>query len=232
MNVFEGFPDAEGKFFRALSKNQNKEWFTAHKHEYEEGYVAPMKALLGELRERLEPAFDGHVLGEPKIFRIFRDVRFSKDKTPYKTHIGGYLPILSETGGTPKDGGEPPTPLYLQLGTEAFAGSGAWMMDPSQLDGFRRAVADGAAGKELTRILAKLEKQGFAVDAHGEPLKKVPRGFDPDHPRAELLKRKSLTVRFPALPKEMITKRALATWLTKETAKVAPLVGWLARSQA
>jgi uncharacterized protein (TIGR02453 family) len=90
---FSGFADADGRFFRALAKNQKREWFQAHRAEYDHGWVAPMKLLLAEVRERIDPLFPRHALGDPKVFRINRDVRFSKDKSPYKTHIGGYVPL-------------------------------------------------------------------------------------------------------------------------------------------
>src|SRR5690242_8529938 len=97
---FEGFADREGRFFRALARNQNRAWFERHRREYETGWLAPMKALLAEVRERIDPFFRRHPLGEPKVFRIYRDVRFSKDKAPYKTHIGGYVGI-QDTGAGP-----------------------------------------------------------------------------------------------------------------------------------
>ena len=91
-DCFEGFADADARFFRALAKNQRREWFQAHKHEYEHGLAradearsSPRCASASTRSSRSTP------LGEPKVFRIYRDVRFSKDKSPYKTHIGGYV---------------------------------------------------------------------------------------------------------------------------------------------
>src|SRR5438552_17043064 len=90
---FEGFADRDGRFFRALARNQRREWFEAHRGEYELGWLAPLKALLAEVRERIDALFPHHPLGEPKVFRIHLDVRFSSDNTPYKTHIGSYVAI-------------------------------------------------------------------------------------------------------------------------------------------
>ncbi len=73
---FEGFADREGRFFRALARNQRREWFDAHRCEYEDGWQTPMRLLLAEVRERLDPLFPHHPLGAPKVFRIYRDVRF------------------------------------------------------------------------------------------------------------------------------------------------------------
>src|SRR5262245_53764319 len=116
---FEGFADRDARFFRALARNQRREWFELHRREYEEGWLAPMKALLAELRERLDPLFPQLPLAQPKVFRIHRDVRFSKDKSPYKTHIGGYVAV---EGG--QAGPSATAVLYVHVGaTETFVGS-------------------------------------------------------------------------------------------------------------
>ena len=219
---FTGFADADARFFRALAKHQRREWFQAHREEYETGWVAPMRLLLAEVRELIDPLFERHALGEPKIFRIYRDVRFAKDKSPYKTHIGGYVPLTGIGTGPAQ-----PVPVYLQLGTETFVAAGHYTMDPDQLRRYRDAVLDDARGAALARIVASVRKAGFTLMT-GDLLKKVPRGVDPEHPRAELLRRRNLAVGFPALPKRLIVSRGLVAWLVKETKKVAPLVEWLA----
>ena len=220
---FEGFADAEARFFRALAKHQNRDWFQAHRQEYEDGWARPMKLLLDEVRERIDPLFLRHALGDPKVFRIYRDVRFSKDKSPYKTHIGGYIPM--QGGGA---GPEHPTPLYLHLGNEGpFAAAGHYVMNPAQVARYREAVLDDKRGKALVKLVAAVEKAGGKVEAYDE-LKKVPRGFDPDHPRAEFLRKKSLTVTFPTLPKRLLVSRALVTWLVTQVERARPVVEWLA----
>lgn len=220
---FEGFADAEARFFRALAKNQTRDWFLAHKAEYETGWATPMKLLLSEARERID-AFFPHVdlVDEPKVFRIFRDVRFSKDKTPYKTHASGILQVQRAGKVT-----EVPAALYVQIGAEeTFAGAGHYMMDAAQLARFRAAVADDTSGKDLVAMVKKLERGGYRVDS-AEVLKKVPRGFDAEHPRADLLRRKGLVVSYPELPGELIATRGLLDWLVAATKPVAPLVEWL-----
>jgi uncharacterized protein (TIGR02453 family) len=180
-----------------------------------------MKLLVAELRE----AIDGHYphcdLGEPKVFRIFRDVRFSKDKSPYKTHIGGYVPTMRK-GNAPSG----PAAMYVHVGTEMMAAAGHYMMEGADLARYRTAVADDARGKELVKIIAKLTKKGHKVASHGE-FKRVPKGFDPDHPRAELLKYQGLIVTFPAVPKALMTSRKIEDWLVKQSKDVAPFVEWL-----
>jgi uncharacterized protein (TIGR02453 family) len=221
--TFKGFADNDAKFFKALAKNQKRDWFMAHKEEFESGWNQPMKDLLADLHGSLDKAYAHCDLDEPKVFRIFRDVRFSKDKSPYKTHIAGVIPTKRSAKVT-----ETPAALYMHFGTESIVAAGLYMMDGPTLDRYRKAVANDKTGKEVVKIIAKLEKAGFRADSmHDDILKKVPRGYDPEHPRADLLKRKSLGVAFPALPKGMLTSPKLASWLTEHAKKAAPLVEWL-----
>jgi uncharacterized protein (TIGR02453 family) len=220
--AFEGFADANAKFFSALAKHQNRDWFQAHKAQFEEGYNEPMKALLHEVRSAVDKSFRHCDLDEPKIFRIYRDVRFSKDKSPYKTHIGGVIPV--KRGGKMT---EVPMALYFHVGQpHPFGAAGHYMMDPPALDRFRKAVADDKRGRELDKILATLEKKGFSIDSHGT-YARVPKGYDPAHPRAEHLKRKGLTVGFPSLPKGILAQKKLVPWLATQSITSAPLVEWL-----
>lgn len=225
---FAGFPDAKGRFFQQLAKNQDRDWFLAHKEEYQRDFEAPLKALLIEVAEAAQPAYPTP-LAPPKIFRIQRDVRFSADKTPYKTHIGGVLYLDMGLGQM-----EAPSPLYVQIGsdksrTERHAGSfcaaGQYTMSPPQLESFRDAVA-GDAGIALAKAISKLVKAGYEITSF-ESLKKVPRGYDPEHPRADLLKLKGLIVNFPAIPSETYQTPALAKTLTSHAKTVAPVIRWL-----
>lgn len=220
---FEGFADPQRRFFRALAKNQRREWFASHRDEYETGWLRPMRALLAELHERLDPVFPLHPLADPKVFRIHRDVRFSKDKAPYKTHIGGHLAIAGE--GT---GPSAAAPLYLHLGVdELFAGAGQYLMDGAQLARYRAAVLDERQGTALAKTLATLVRAAFRVGSY-ETLKKAPRGVDPAHPRADLLRRKGLFVVFPTLPPDLLVSRRLIEWIMRHARRAAPLVDWLA----
>ncbi len=228
MDRFEGFRDAEGKFFKALSKRNERDWFLAHKAEFEEGWHSPMNRLLAEVSGAIDASYAHCDLDEPKVFRIFRDVRFSKDKAPYKTHIGGYIPVR-RTGSKVTDR---PMALYFHVGaTEKFGAAGHYMMEPESLARFRAAIADDGQGKELQKLLAFLAKKGFPASAH-EVLKRIPKGYEPDHPRAELLRYKGLVVGFPAIPDGMLASRQLAGWLTKACKTTAPFVEWLAFATA
>jgi uncharacterized protein (TIGR02453 family) len=222
MKRFQGFADADGKFFKALAKNQNRDWFQSHKEEFEIGWNQPMKDLLEDLKEAIDKTYAHCDLAEPKVFRIFRDVRFSKDKSPYKTWIAGCLPIQRSSKIT-----EAPVAIYMHFGTASVVASGLYMMEPAGLARYRAAVADDSRGKELVKILGKLEKAGFSDAMMDDALKKVPKGFAPEHPRAHLLKRKSLGVRYPPLPKGQLKSPELLPWLVGHAKKVAPLVEWL-----
>ncbi len=222
MSSFEGFGDKDGKFFKALAKNNDRVWFLAHKAEFEERWNGPMKALLSDVREAIDRAYAHCELDEPKVFRIFRDVRFSKDKSPYKTHIGGFIPVKRKEKVT-----EVPMALYFHVGAkETFGAAGHYMMSPPSLDRFRVAVAEDKRGKELEKILAALQKKGFSTESH-ETLKRVPKGFDPDHPRAALLKRKGLVVTFPKVPTGLLTTPKLTKWLATQCKATVALVEWL-----
>lgn len=224
---FEGFVDTEAKFFKQLAKNNRRDWFQAHRNEYDEGWASPMSALLGEVRAKVDRHFPHCDLAEPKTFRIFRDVRFSKDKSPYKTHIGGLLSVAGGRGAV-----ETPAALYLHVGhDELFACSGAYVMNGPQLDRYRKALVDAKRGGELAKKIAGLKKKGYSFGSH-EMLQRVPRGFDPEHPRAELLKRKGLIVTFPALPKKLLTSRKLVDWLASHVKASAPIVEWLVFAMA
>jgi uncharacterized protein (TIGR02453 family) len=220
---FTGFADRDARFFKALAKNQNRDWFAAHRDEYEAGWLAPMKALLAEVRAKLAPRYGHEEIAAPKVFRIHRDVRFSKDKSPYKTHIGGYLGV--EGSGAGPSGA---AALYVHVGAgELFVCAGQYMMDGDQLKRFRAAVVDAKRGSELAKLLATLGRAGFTVDSH-EQTQRVPRGFDPDHPRADLLRRKGLIVAFPGLDRTLLTSPKLVEWVVTQAKKPVPLVEWLA----
>jgi uncharacterized protein (TIGR02453 family) len=165
--AFRGWPVEAVEFYEGLLADNSKTYWQAHKKTYDEDVRGPMLALLAEL----EPAW-----GAGKIFRPYRDVRFSADKTPYKTHIGALL-----AGGG-----------YVQLGADGLAaGCGVWHLDGEELRRYRDAVAADRSGEPLARIVADLRGHDVEVIAR-ESLKTAPRGYDRDHPRADLLRHKGL----------------------------------------
>jgi uncharacterized protein (TIGR02453 family) len=225
---FEGFADSKMAFFKALASHQTRDWFIAHKADYLEGWHGPMESLLHDVHARVDDAFEYVELAAPKVFRIYKDVRFAKDKTPYKTHVAGIL-LAKQRGGTKVT--EMPAVLYVSVGVGVgddanITAHGQYEMAPEQIELFRAAILDDRRGAEVARICASLEKAGFRLTS-ASSLKKVPRGIDPDHPRAELLKRKGLIASGPPIPAELLTSPKLVDYLAKQILKAAPLINWL-----
>ena len=157
---FEGWKGDFVGFFRGLELDNSKRYFEAHRKQFEEDVRGPMLALLAEL----EP-----LLGPGKVFRINRDIRFSADKSPYKTNIGA-------TAGA----------MYIHLDArQLFTATGAYMPDSAWLTRYREAVA-GPAGEDLARCVEAMREAG--VNVGGNELKTAPRGYPADHPRIELLR--------------------------------------------
>ncbi|MCD2443957.1 DUF2461 domain-containing protein [Agromyces sp. SYSU K20354] len=177
MGVFTGWPGAAVQFYRGLEADNSKAYWTEHRAVYDDMVLAPMQALLEDLAAEF---------GEGRIFRPYRDIRFSADKSPYKTAIGATV------GGSG----------YVQFSAEGLGvGAGCHVMAPDQLARFRAAVDDDRSGDALVAAVAAVEAGGVDVTA-SERLKRVPRGFDPDHARAELLRDKDLTawIQWPVEP--------------------------------
>lgn len=165
--AFRGWPSEALEFFEGLEADNSKTYWTAHKEVYEQQVRAPMEALLTDL----EPEF-----GPGKIFRPYRDVRFSADKTPYKTAIAASL----------AEGG------YVQLSANGLAaGSGMYMMARDQLARYRAAVDDDKSGPALEDMTRRAAQGKIEITGH-EKMKRTPRGYPSDHPRAELLCNKGL----------------------------------------
>ena len=218
--AFEGFPKAGVNFFRELAARQDRDWFKAHREEFAELWERPMEALLEEVVPALQKLYRGHAFEKPKVFRIHRDVRFSKDKSPFKTELSA---VVALKGG--HEAGAPAA-LYVSLGLEDAAGAGHWVMPPPQLARYRDVVAGDKSGAELAKRVAALEKKGCTVEAF-EKLKRVPPGFAPDHPRARLLQLKGLGLTFAPMPAKARFGPGLADWLVERAAEAAPLVLWL-----
>jgi uncharacterized protein (TIGR02453 family) len=172
---FAGFGDHAVEFYDGLVADNSKPYWQDNQHIYQDQVRAPMEALLAELVEEFGPGF-----GEGKVFRPYRDVRFAKDKSPYKTHCGGVI----ESG---RGGGA----YYVEVGPAGLrTGGGCFHLQSDQLARFRQAVDTDIHGKPLAGILAKLRKQGWEIT--GDALKTKPRGYPEDHPRLDLLRHRSL----------------------------------------
>lgn len=201
---FNGFPREGIDFFNQLERNNNRGWFLAHKDVYDASCRAPLEALVAEL----EPQY-----GKARISRINRDMRFARDRAPYKNYIAAGL------GGR-----------YISLSANGlFVGAGLYKPDTAVLQRFRAAIADDTTGRELAAIVAALRRGGYEIGSH-ETLSSAPRGYAMDHPRIELLQKKDIYAG------KMF---AAAAWLSTAKAReriervmtdTGPLVAWLHRN--
>jgi len=207
--TFAGFPREGFAWFAGLEADNSRAYFTANRETYESAARGPLEELL----EMFADEFGGRV----KMFRQHRDVRFSRDKSPYKTTTYG---LVTDRPGSLAG-------LFAQLSANGFfAGTGYHVLESDQLERFREAVADDRAGAKLERAVAGIHAAG--VETFGEALKTAPRGYPKDHPRVVLLRHRSLVAgkRLDAKGKGIGGKAALdharRTWDA-----CAPMNAWL-----
>ena len=197
---FRGFGDGAVEFYDGLLADNSKAYWTDQRAIYDADVRGPMDALLADL----EPEF-----GAGKVFRPYRDVRFSADKTPYKTHCGGYT-----------------APFYVEVSSEGLlAAGGYYRMAPDQLARFRTAVDDERRGEDLRARLAAAERDGLTVD--GETLATRPRGTDPAHPRLDLLRHKGLFVSRRWPPDDVLHGPRARDRVQKVWRAARPVAEWL-----
>jgi len=199
---FAGFPRESFAFFAKLAKNNKREWFQPRKEEYERVCQAPLKALAAAL----DPP-----LGSSTLTRIYRDIRFSKDKSPYRTHVstmvrGNYL-SLSAKG------------LYV--------GTGMYMPEPAALRKMREAIDEERSGAALAALVTSLRKKGYTVASH-DAVASAPRGYSSDHPRLELLRMKDIHAGRTLKPSELSSASAVGK-VQRVCRDIAPLREWLLR---
>jgi uncharacterized protein (TIGR02453 family) len=207
MSRFDGWPPAATEWFTGLEVDNSRAYWTANREVYEAAVRSPMEALLAEVADEF---------GSGKVFRPYRDVRFSVDKSPYKTHTAAVIER------------SPAGVYYVEVSADGLlAGAGYHAMARDQLERFRGAVDEPRAGARLEAIWSALAGAGFGF--HGEVLKTAPRGFSRDHPRIELLRRKDAVVvadlpTGPALRRRIALDHVTTTWRA-----AADLLAWLDR---
>lgn len=199
---FTGIPIAALDFYEDLEDDNSKLFWQNHKQIYDESVKAPLDAFCAAVAPEFGPA---------KLFRPYRDVRFAKDKTPYKTHQGAWF---SESS------------VYVQISAAGlFVAAGYWDTATPQVERLRRAIADDVAGAALERLVADLPKNRLVLAGH--QLTRVPSAYPKDHPRAGLLRYKTLTAhREFGSPAWLSSKRA-QTEIVKAWRTLTPLVSWL-----
>jgi uncharacterized protein (TIGR02453 family) len=207
MTQFEGFPPKVRKWFQGLEADNTKEYFASSRDYFEESIRGQMEALLAELADE----FGGAV----KMFRQNRDIRFSPDKSPYKTNTYGVIYGSSIAGA-----------LYASISARGLvAGSGYHMMARDQLERYRDEVADDRHGPELMKLVATVEDAG--LELWGESLATAPRGYPKDHERIELLRRKSLSLGATLSFGRGISRTDGLAFVTETWRTAAPVTRWL-----
>ncbi|MGE5720541.1 MAG: DUF2461 domain-containing protein [Nocardioidaceae bacterium] len=205
MTGFAGIPVAALDFYDDLELDNTKSFWAAHKETYESAVRGPMTALA----QALEDEF-----GSAKVFRPYRDVRFAKDKTPYKTHQGVFVPRGPATG------------FYVQVAAPGVrVGVGYYETSGPLLARIRSAIAEERRGTELEGILRKLQDSGWELG--GDRLKTTPRGYDADHPRIELLRHKSMSLGKSYGFEPFIHTPELLDRVREDWREASPFVDWV-----
>lgn len=218
---FAGFPKDAVAFLSELAENNEKEWFDANKGRYEESLMAPTRdfvVAMGERLAELAPDINADPRVNGSIFRIYRDVRFSKDKSPYKTHMGVWF---WDGPGAKMD--RPGFYFHLQP-PNLMLGGGLHTFSRPLLAAYRDAAVDPAYGLALTDAVARV---GERLDVGGEHYKRVPRGYDPEHANADLLRHAGLTAGREAEIPEELYSAAIVDHCMDVFAEMMPLHVWL-----
>ncbi len=217
---FEGFPKESVGFLKKLKKNNNRDWFNAHKNDYEENIKFPMQCFIASMQPHFAdfaPQFD--VSPKRSMFRIYRDTRFSKDKTPYKTHMAAHFVLRGKPKGFEGSG------YYLHIAPgEVFIGGGIYMPDNDQLKQIRSAIA--AHPKEFLAVINKPSFKRMFSGISGAKLSRPPKGYLPDHPMIEWLKMKQFFTGVD-LKEDICYRKDFPKVIAKHCQELAPLVDFM-----
>ena len=220
---FEGFPKECIKFLKQLKRNNSREWFEKHKEDFEQNAKTPMLSFIAALQPRFTqfaPEFD--LNPKRSIFRIYRDIRFSSDKTPYKTHIAAHFVLRGMPKGFIGSG------YYIQIEPgEFFVGGGIYLPDSNQLKKIRKAIAI-----HREEFLSIIENHGFKkmfAPFEWSKLQRIPKGYAENHPMAEWLKFKQFFVGV-SLPESKCYSESLIDKVADVCEEAAPLVRFLNKS--
>ncbi|SEK97289.1 TIGR02453 family protein [Blastococcus sp. DSM 46786] len=206
--TFDGFPDEGLVFYEGLEADNSKAYWTAHRAGYEAHVRAPITALVEELADEF---------GTAKVFRPYRDVRFSHDKTPYKTHQGAVVNPEGRGAGA----------WYVQISADGLTVSGGcWRLESDQVARYRRAVADPLQGPRLEQEVTRLRGAGWEIE--GDRLVRVPAGFSADDARLDLLKHKTLHATQRWTPEDWLHTRAAVDRVRDAWRDLQPLNDWFA----
>jgi uncharacterized protein (TIGR02453 family) len=226
--MFQGFSKTGFQFLKELKENNAKEWFEERRDIYEQSLRNPSKSLIEDMDQVfLQEALPFEASLKKSLFRIHRDTRFSKDKSPYKTNIGITFPVIRE--GMSKEAKTEIPGIYLHIEPNAcFVAGGLYMPDANQLKSLRaRIEEDWEILNELNQNPEFLKE--FPEGLHGNKLKTMPRGFDPEHPGKEYLRMKQFIV-MSFIPDAITQSEKLIQLLTKKAKSMAPIMMYLEES--
>jgi uncharacterized protein (TIGR02453 family) len=221
MNIqFAGFPKEGLVFLKNLKRNNNRDWFQENKSTYKTMVDEPAHSFLEAISDNITKLSGVPMAG--KVFRIYRDVRFSKDKTPYNTHI---RMSFVRSGADKKKCGEAPMFSISIEPEKLFLGLGYFEFSKNVLPSYQKAVAKDSTGKALEKLIVKMNKKGFEFE--GPEYKRVPSSFNKDHPRGDLLRRKGLSLwSEDSIPRELHSSKAIDFCINKYR-DMLPFYKWL-----
>ena len=223
MSTFSGFSNGTTKFLAALSKNNSKPWFDEHRDEYEQHYITPTKEFVesvGPALREISPQVQAQPRVSGSIFRVNRDVRFSKDKTPYRDHIDMWF--WDGEGRSNSVSG-----FYLRItASEVIVGAGAHMMDTDRLKRFRNAVADTETGAAIAKAIDTVQAAGYTVG--GDRYKRLPKGIeDAEGMTGRLLRHNALSVDTAVSTPKELRSEAFVEFCTDHWKAMSPVHDWL-----
>lgn len=224
--TFSHFPNETIEFYRQLEHNNNRDWFEAHKQDYLEYVQKPSLAFITAMGERLKEissniVYDTRTNGAGSLIRIYRDIRFSPDKTPYKTNLG--IVFWEGEGKKSENPG-----FYFQVAPYGIGFfSGMYDFKKQMLNAYRAAVIDDTLGVELEEVINNIQSSGY--ETGGAHYKRVPLSFDPDHPRADLLKYKTIYASITDLNPVLMTQPEFMDVAFGHWKNMTPLRRWLVK---
>ncbi len=221
---FEGFSKKTFDFFRDLKLNNNREWFNSNKSIFTDYVVAPAQSFVVDMGEKLSKnlvdiRYDTKTTGSGSIMRIHKDIRFSKDKTPYRTRMG--IIFWEGPGKKMMHSG-----FHLGFDDKMFVVHGGMhSFSKDMLTKYRDAVLAEKTGKELEKFVTKLQAAGYSIG--GAHYKRVPRGYDPEHERANFLLHNALYAGYSKIPRNVLKSSELIDHCLKHFKAMFPLHNWL-----
>jgi uncharacterized protein (TIGR02453 family) len=223
-DVFAGFSRQTPAFFAELAKNNTKLWFDEHRDDFQSFVMTPAQLFVEAMGSRLE-ALTPNIIADPRVnrslFRLNRDVRFSNDKTPYKTHLAfwfweGGRPRMENSG------------FYFHIESDSImTGSGLYFFPKPLLAAYRQSVVHPVHGRELVEAIGAVRsKPGY--DVWGKHYKKVPAGFDPKHENSELLLYDGMTAFLEEPIPDALFSEKIVDYVYERFAQMAPIERWVA----